>query len=571
MGRAGFIGTVLAVAIGLPSTALAVYEVPSDRRIPWTAGLDPEGGIPTYQVKRNAVSDHGADSSGASDATSAIQACINAVAKPGACSLPAGTYQVNGTINMPAQVVLRGAGPGATTLNMGSGGSISFRGGSKSDMSGAIGITSGYTKDSTTLTLSSVSGLAVNDWISIFQNNDTSLIDASKCDWCGEDTDNAAHIMMQFAKITAINGNVITINRPMYFTYSSSLSPGVKRVRFNVFMSGLEDMTLNRTQSPNTSFVRSTFSRHCWLRNVETNRGGNNSGEQHVRLEFSHGWEVRDSYLHHGYGHGSGSNYGIHIIFWNSDHKIENNILYSLRHGVNFEGGGNGSVILYNYFDAHYESEDQAFLDADLNPSHGSHPMMVLLEGNSSAKITWDETLGSSSHQTAFRNHARGARATPAISWGRWGIDVQSRNRFMNIVGNVVGLPTWTSGTALANGSCSPNEPVAFRFGCDGQPGGYTDSQSRSTAILHGNFDYITDGVAAWDGGADHTLRSSMYYTSKPWFFGNCAWPAFGPDMNPLIGTLPAKARYEGSTACGQVGPPPPSPPAAPTNLQVTP
>jgi nitrous oxidase accessory protein NosD len=77
-----------------------------------------------------------------------------------------------------------------------------------------------------------------------------------------------------------------------------------------------------------------------------------------VSLWFSHGWEIRDSYLHDGYGYGSGQNYGVHIMIWNSDHKVENNTIYSVRHGVNFEGGGSGSAILYNYFDSHYESED---------------------------------------------------------------------------------------------------------------------------------------------------------------------------------------------------------------------
>jgi hypothetical protein len=58
----------------------------------------------------------------------------------------------------------------------------------------------------------------------------------------------------------------------------------------------------------------------------------------------------------------------------------------------------------------------------------------------------------------------------------------------MNIVGNVIGMSSWTSGTVIANGSdCSPPEPTAIRFGCDGQPDSYTDAQSRSTTILHGN------------------------------------------------------------------------------------
>jgi hypothetical protein len=191
--------------------------------------------------------------------------------------------------------------------------------------------------------------------------------------------------------------------------------------------------------------------------------------------------------------------------------------------------------------------------------------MMVLMEGNSSAKLTWDFTWGSSSHNTAFRNHVRAQRSAPPTSWGRWGFDVQSMNRFMNIVGNVVGMPTDTSGTAIANGNCQPSEPVMFRFGCNEQPGSYTDPQARSTAILHGNYDAITKGVAAWDGGVDHVLKSSMYYAVKPAFMGNCAWPVFGPDLSPVIGTLPAKDRFAGGAACAGTIPSPP------TNLRIVP
>jgi hypothetical protein len=64
------------------------------------------------------------------------------------------------------------------------------------------------------------------------------------------------------------------------------------------------------------------------------------------------------------------------------------------------------------------------------------------------------------------------------------------------------------------------------------------------------NYDYVTDGVAVWDGGSDHALRNSMYYASKPAFFGGCSWPVFGPDVPGQMGTLPAKDRFEGESDC---------------------
>ena len=247
---------VCVVAVGMSVVVAATYDVPSTRRIAWKAGLDSQGGIPLYTVKKNAVSDYGANASGAADATAAIQSCVNGVAKPGACYLPPGTYLVNGTIRMPAQVVLRGGSPSNTVLNLSASGAIEFVGGSKSDMSAPFAISAGYTKGSTALTMTSAAGLAVNDWISIYEDNPSGLVDASKCEWCGDDSDTGEHVIQQFAKITAISGSVLTIDRPMYYTYESGLRPSVRKVKFGVFMAGLEDLKLNRTQSPNSNIIR---------------------------------------------------------------------------------------------------------------------------------------------------------------------------------------------------------------------------------------------------------------------------------------------------------------------------
>jgi hypothetical protein len=85
--------------------------------------------------------------------------------------------------------------------------------------------------------------------------------------------------------------------------------------------------------------------------------------------------------------------------------------------------------------------------------------------------------------------------------------------------------------------------------------------------IRHGNYDFKTQGVAEWGGGANHALAPSMYYASRTAFFGNCTWPAFGPDVSGITSTQPAKNRFEGGTVCTGTGPG--TPPAPPTNLRI--
>lgn len=435
------------------------------------------------------------------------------------------------------------------------GGSVQFDG--RGTQGSDVAISSGYTKGSNTLVFASSPGLAVGNHVSVFEDNDPALVHNNRCTWCGDDS--GKHLIQQYARVTGISGNNITIDPPMYLTYLSNLHPKARKVRatgdFGIAISGLENVKINNaTDSGPMIYMR--YSRNCWVKNVETYNAGSSPKQGHVQIEFSFANEIRDSHFHHGRNHNSDRNYGIYGLFWNSGHKIENNIVYSTRHAIIFEGGGSGMAILYNFCDANYEGEDRGYLSGDLNPNHGPHPHMNLVEGNISDKIEHDSTMGSSSHDTMFRNWARGYRSTPAItSGGINGMMTENQNTYMNFWGNVIGMRTWTNGTVLANSSPYPNEPVAFAFGYDDSYT-YLDSQPYSTALIHGNFDYITGGVTSWLN-ADHSLRDSMYYSSKPSWYGGCTWPPVGP-MGPVTADIPAKLRYEGST-CPSPNPAPPS------------
>jgi len=577
---------LLFICLLIPTSAYAVFDLPdgscpSDcRKIEWSSGLDLDGGLPTYEVKEYARDFGAVPNDGVND-HNAIQQCLNAVSPPGACQLEAGEYRISGDINLPSEVVLRGVGgPFAiskTTLKVlsasGNGYGERIRLTAGKNHGSAINITVDPQKNASTLTLANASGLSVGNYVSIYEDRDTAIpvSPTNDCSWCGEDNGNG-HFMQQFSRITGINGNVISIDPPLYYDYKSNLDPEVKKVTFGVYRAGVEHLTIDNS-SVDAGIVAIENARNCWLKDVETYMGGSNSGEAHVRMEFSHGVEIRDSYFHDGKGFDSGANYGVFLIYWNSGHKIVNNVFSKLRHGVNFEGGGSGVSVLYNYFDSHHEDEDPSFLDADLNPNHGPHPHMNLFEGNSSAKIVFDVTMGSSSHNVAFRNNPRGERSAPSTNWGVWAIDTQADNKYNSYVGNVLGNASWTSGTYKANGDCEPNEPNGLKFGCDGQPGSYADSSVEPSTLLHGNYDFITDSVQEWDGGSDHVLPDSLYYGSAniaelgSWWCAETPWPAIGPDVPGLVNDIPAKRRFEGSPCTVSLY----KKPSPPSDLQAAP
>lgn len=60
----------------------------------------------------------------------------------------------------------------------------------------------------------------------------------------------------------------------------------------------------------------------------------------------------------------------------------------------------------------------------------------------------------------------------------------------------------------------------------------------------HGNWDSVTQG-ALWEAGiSEHNLPPSLYRGGKPNWWGSLAWPAIGPDLNPIDGQIPAQQRY---------------------------
>lgn len=72
-------------------------------------------------------------------------------------------------------------------------------------------------------------------------------------------------------------------------------------------------------------------------------------------------------------------------------------------------------------------------------------------------------------------------------------------------------------------------------------------SSDKFTHVLHGNLVYTNStGAVVWDSGiADHSIPASLLYTNgAPAWWGTNAWPAIGPDRNPVSGMIPAQERF---------------------------
>ncbi len=538
-----FFRMFLIIVLEINSKMFAVNDIiPENRRIEWSPGIP--GGIPDYPIGVN-VLDYGSVPDDGGDDRQTIINAINDCPNSHAVYFPPGTYHIDDVIEVKKNIVLRGAGPDLTRI-LYTGGSGSIFHFTKWGGDGQyIGINSGYTKGSAILTLEHTSDLEVDDIIYITQEDDGDLVDinggGSVCSWCGPDEGD--HCMGQIARITSMDGNRIYTDKPMYFTYSENLNPVVVEFTNMIREAGIEDIYIKRTQYGDGSTIWFDNAYHCWARNVESEK----SGRSHVLLTFSAACEIRDSYFHEGYDLGSSWGYAIFMMWSNSDHLVENNIVNHVRHHIVFEGGGSGCVLAYNYL-MNPEDSDYNTPSQDMS-YHGAHPFMNLWEGNIGFQVAPDNTMGSNSHTTYFRNHVTNKIDIDVdTGWLMWVMDIEKNSVYHNFVGNILGYEDM-EGYIYETDDCSENR-VIWHWGCPDQSGSNGDrsDEPKNTALRHGNFDYVTNTVK-WDPSIENTsLPASYYLSEKPEFFGSLEWPPFGPDVDGYVKTIPAKVRFEGGT-----------------------
>jgi hypothetical protein len=583
-------GTGVAATGGGGGTG-GIYSLPNDnngcpsncREIPWQTGSDLWNGgtLPVYP----SVTCTGLAGNGTTNDGPAIQACINNAAPNTAVYLPAGTYYVNSTVALKSNVVLRGAkaeggppfmpaaDPGSTTLLLGSNAAMTTQNFSASTVNLTPATTYGQKspgykianapkKGDTTFTIGSGT-LQAGDWVSLFADNDPTLVNSNgtdgACPWCGENT--GYNNMIQIDQVTAVNGTTATLARPFYYTLYTN--PQYRIYTFPTQKAGYENLRFDASQHDlgSTQIILLQGCLYCWVKSVETYMSGSNSAGVHMEMDYSYGDEIRDSAFHDQRSGASGSGYGVYFQFANSDHKVENNILYHNRHSTVFQGGGSGIAILYNYIDDMY-TDDLTYLGS-ARTSHGAHPYMNLWEGNIVSHVAADDFSGTSSHTVFFRNWIWGGESNHVYAGGSGipsfppgsgfnAVDLYTGQNYYSFVDNVLGNPSlsggvaglWSKGTLNTFDEYSgPDNPTVYSMG--GSLG--STPASSATVLLQGNYDYLSLGVAY---GAGDTYSPSLYYSNKPSFLGTCPFPEQGSDLAPVDTLLqPAYQRAMG-TAC---------------------
>lgn len=481
--------------IGPETVSSFIY--PADNRIDWSAA-GVEGEIPEY-AKIMDISTQGGMGNGIYDNSATVQDVIDHSPPGTVIFFPEGTYLFNTELRMKDSIVLRGACVKHTTLWFDLKGraspSIWFRSDDTGDL---VTITSGYEKGSDIITVEDASGFVTGQYVEIIQDNDPDLMYTNE-DW---NTDWAQNSVGQVVRVTDINGNNISLERPLYYTFSPELNARAGRADL-LTGAGLENCRIFRADDGDDYNLRFYYASNCWIRNIE----GDYCDRGHVEILWSTNIEIRDSYFHHAYNYGGGGHgYGVNLADHPTDCLIENNIFHNLRHAFLAKEGAIGNVFAYNY-------SRQPEGSANDIAMHGHYGLMNLLEGNIVQKIIAGDYWGPSGPgNTYFRNRVESDN-----------IIMQDETHAQNIIANEL-----IKGTVLINSNTN-------------------DTWQHSNYNKNGLIDKLYS----------EEIPNSLYLDSKPDFFGNMTWPATGPEYVPGTYTIPAKLRWdEGDelVACLDIG-----------------
>ncbi len=594
----------LGTATLLVALATASAYQPPVERLPngalWSrASVGVEGGVPNGWPVATTLS----PAAGGADNTSAINAALQKASFGNrVVLLSAGNFPCSGEIALASGTILRGAGPDQTTITAtGNAPAVGFvAGGNYEHGLQFTALTADRPAGSTTFSFPSLpsdvaASLHAGSYLYVTQINDGGL-DAMGDGSILPDTTHVVkggreggtqEALNQVVRISAITKGAypggtfdVTFTPPLRWSYTTALQAHVGLVWGGgnggfISNAGLEDLTVTRSPASKsnlggTNTIRATFAADCWIKNVTSG----DSPFAHIGLATCKNFEIRHCFLHGGWqptSGGGGGGYGI-LMEASHDCLIEDNILSStsdpIMAPILVDYGSSGNVLAYNYIPASAMISSHNLVEE--TAIHAGFPMFNLFEGNIGQKFTADNFHGGSRYHTLFRNWYKGTQ-TGALNY-RDCIAIAEENLYYNVVGNVLGVNG--SSSALYDAGMGPSAPDVsvphiyvlgwastarqYRYFNPNRatpitpPDQATDIRVAATTIILGNWTPVDANNGAnpgqlWnDSSADHSLRASYYYSSKPAFFASLAWPAIDPSVGPPSSdaVIPAAYRF---------------------------
>jgi hypothetical protein len=521
-------------ALVLISQAAVGQIISPQRQTVWQGNVGVPAGIPIRAV-------YAYLSTGASGAT--IQAALNACPSNQVVQLGAGVYSIRNTLSLKSGVTLRGYGMGSTVLVCPLASPvIAIKGNYVYDWSSPVpsnhvSWVGGYTQGANAITVSTTNlagtaaAVPLGRLIFMDQLNDTNTsangaegVNPGAYTSIANPGTGLDRYQNQMARVTGTNGNKITISPGVFMAnFNATNLPQIWWESANpIEYAGVEDMSIAVTNA-NSYAVSIENAWGCWAKNVEATQ---------CRRGFSTSMAVRCEIRHCTVGpaSGSGDDYPFGLFCANAC-LFEDNIVHDDNNGFVLMTCS-GNAFAYNYVTNTLSTAGWMHSSVSF---HGGHPSMNLLEGNVFTQVSIDSTWGSSIMQTLLRNRLTGIDEGSTLYNNVEAVEIGATNRFMNIVGNVLGTAgrnTWYKDYGQS-GPFHNNVGDVFLIGLLSAANatlGY-DPVAYSSLVLAMNWDSATatNGGIVTGGYTSADVPNSYFLSSKPSYFGILKWPPVSP------------------------------------------
>lgn len=535
--------------------------IASNRAADWS-GAGVEGGIPSAGWTQC-----GSTINAYTGAGTTIQNAINACSANHYVQLGTGTFTLSSGFSLKSGVVVRGMGANQTFLmiNGATGGNACGYSGmmspsialcaSSSTPQSTTTWTAGYSQGTSQITLGT-SGIATGTVLLLDQLDDTDNWPAVgysfSCFYTGNCSNQGIGAPAgtyrdgrgggnQLVRITGSSGNVYNITPAISLSnIRSGQSPGAlyaTNPSYIITYAGVENLSLDysgNTSGSDKVGIGIVNAANCWITGTRIiySAGVTNSN---IRILNGLFLTVRNNYIYNNY-YQQVESYPIYTAGVGST-VIENNICQGPSCDHISDGTYMNSVLSYNFFPG-LHGPGQLY--------HGGGQAMNLFEGNVTMGWGADVTHGTSQFNTVFRNAMIGRRYGPTeVAVGN-SIYALAHQRFLNIVGNVMGDSHYNVYEDNPTGGNSNGDAI-YTLGGPGNNSGTqqtADPRVKATMMRWGNWDSVTNatrwvtsevpsGIADFSNPipATQTMPASFYLSAKPSWWGSIPWPAIGPDV----------------------------------------
>jgi hypothetical protein len=405
-------------------------------------------------------------------------------------------------------------------------------------------------KESTTLSVGSAASSFKSGQIALVDVVDDSTINEGDCTYFKR-VDHRSASQRVMIKSVGTSAGTLALESPLHWGFKTA-SPYLAQITpvtaATVEWAGIEHIALQGGTNPGydgqmAGGIDISNAAYSWVKDVQTD---GTIGGMHVAVTGAYRVVVRDSFFHNSANYGFGADcYGVVMRCGSSETLVENNVVRFMNKPILFSVSGGGNVVGYNYADNSWATPPTwQELNVD---NHCSFPHMELMEGNYAPHMGASNTHGNAGYLTYFRNYATSQFAGPDPVWGSTApqtgnvtaLQFDSPDIGMNAIGNVLGA----MGVSTTYDAYNPGGASIFELGISGS--GASDV-SATTLFRTGNFDTVSKSVK-WDPSkTDHSLPPSFYLRGKPaWWPSGSPWPWAGSDLQPMVGTLPAKDRSD--------------------------